>query len=123
MKPSTGRIVHYVSHGTPPNPDGSQAFGSGCRAAIVTEVTSIEVNEKNPAGDGIYRETVGLCVLNPTGQFFNRGVLFDSGEGEPGDPECLSRANHGNPFRYCACGWTEPAFKAGSWHWPERAED
>jgi hypothetical protein len=118
VKPRVGRIVHYVSHGTLPGGE----YGKECRAAIVTEVTSIEVNEQNPSGDGIYRETVGLCVLNPTGQFFQRGVLFDSGSGTPGNPECLSRANHGNPFRYCACGWTEPAFKGGSWHWPERVE-
>ncbi|MFJ2029439.1 hypothetical protein [Streptosporangium sp. NPDC087985] len=33
--PTVGRIVHYVSHGTPPRPDGTQAFTSQCRAAIV----------------------------------------------------------------------------------------
>jgi hypothetical protein len=85
-KPTVGRIVHYVSYGTP----GGE-YGSECRAAIVTEVTRAEVNEENPAGDGIYRDTVGLMVANPTGQFFNRGVLQDE-EGRAG----------------------------GSWHWPER---
>jgi hypothetical protein len=35
--------------------------------------------------------TVGLCVLNPTGLFFNRNVPYDK-DG-----------------------------KGGSWHWPERA--
>ena len=79
MKPSVGRIVHYVSHGTPPRPDGSQAYTSECRAAIVTEVV--------PEGG----EAVGLCVLNPTGQFFNRGVFHD-----------------------------EDGRSGGTWHWPER---
>jgi hypothetical protein len=83
LKPSVGRIVHYVSHGTPPRPDGSQAFASECRAAIVAEVTD--------------EHTVGLCVLNPTGQFFSRGVVFDDDD--------------------------DPAQRAGgSWHWPERTE-
>ena len=35
--------------------------------------------------------TVGLCVLNPTGLFFNRGILYDADR------------------------------KPGSWHWPESA--
>lgn len=70
--PSVGCIVHYVSYGTP----GGE-FTSECRAAIVTET------------DGT--ETVGLCVLNPTGLFLNRGVDHD-----------------------------EDGHSGGSWHWPER---
>lgn len=85
QKPSIGRIVHYVSFGTP----GGE-FGKECRAAIVTEVTQVEVNEENPEGDGTYRETVGLFVANPTGFFLNRGVLYDEDK------------------------------SGGSWHWPER---
>lgn len=65
MKPATGRIVHYVSHGTPVRPDGSQAFTSQCRAAIVTETTDDPM------------ESASLCVLNPTGQFFSRAVPHD----------------------------------------------
>ena len=38
QRPSVGRIVHYVSHGTPLRPDGTQAYSSVCRAAMVTEV-------------------------------------------------------------------------------------
>jgi hypothetical protein len=76
--PSVGRVVHYVSHGTPAREDGTQAYASECRAAIITETY----------GEGI--DTVGLAVLNPTGQFFNRSVPYDEG----------------------AAG--------GSWHWPER---
>jgi len=56
---SVGRIVHYVSHGTPVRDDGSQAFPPACRAAIVTEV-----DPADPA-------RVGLAVLNPTGNFFH----------------------------------------------------
>lgn len=63
------------------------------RAAIVTEVGTVEVNEESPAGDGTYRETVGLCVLNPTGLFLNRGVVYDEDKG------------------------------GGTWHWPERVEE
>jgi len=57
MKPTIGHIVHYVSHGTPVRMDGSQAFTSECRAAIVTEVDSVETHR------------VGLHVFNPTGDF------------------------------------------------------
>lgn len=59
QQPSVGRIVHYVSHGTPTRADGTQAFQSACRAAVVTEV------------DPFDPDRVGLAVLNPTGQFFH----------------------------------------------------
>ena len=55
MNPTVGRIVHYVSYGTP----GGEV-ASECRAAVVTEA------------DG--GSTVALAVLNPTGLFFNTGV-------------------------------------------------
>jgi hypothetical protein len=80
--PSVGRIVHYVSHGTPPRADGSQAYTSQCRAAIITEVRG----EANETG-----QCVGLCVLNPTGQFFDPHICQDE-DGKAG----------------------------GTWHWPER---
>jgi hypothetical protein len=73
---TVGRIVHYVSYGTP----GGE-FAPEHRAAIVTEVITPKT-----------APTVGLCVLNPTGMFFNRGVVFDPTATAP-----------------------------GSWHWPERA--
>jgi hypothetical protein len=78
MMPSIGRIVHYVSHGSPVLPDGTQTYKSECRAAVVTEITG-------------FGEMVGLCVLNPTGQFFQRVVEQDEG-----------------------------AHAGGTWHWPER---
>lgn len=77
--PTVGRIVHYVSYGTPPRADGSQAYSSECRAAIITEVHREDV--------------VSVCVLNPTGLFFNQRI-------ELGDPQ--------------------PRALGGTWHWPER---
>jgi hypothetical protein len=77
QRPSVSRVVHYVSHGTPVRGDGTQAYTSECRAAVVTEVDDTD-------------DTVGLCVLNPTGLFFRSGV-----------------AHHDGPV-------------PGTWHWPER---
>lgn len=71
--PSVGRTVHYVAYGTP----GGEFPAGVCRAGIITEV---DYN----AG------TIGVCVLNPTGLFFNRGLKYD----ENNTP--------------------------GTWHWPER---
>lgn len=101
MQPTVCRMVHYVSYGTP----GGE-YSSQCRAAVVTEVTG---------------ETVGLCVMNPTGLFFNQGVQFHDVAEVPGSPDCPNRQYHGNPFRYCACGWAEAAPVGGTWHWPEPA--
>jgi hypothetical protein len=99
--PSIGRIVHYVSYGTP----GGE-YPSVCRAAIVTAVSD------NP-------DQISLCVLNPEGMFFNPAVKYDAGEETPGSANCPDSATHGNPFRYCQCGWIEAALKGGTWHWPE----
>lgn len=71
MKPSIGRVVHYVSYGTP----GGE-FPSVCRAAIVSEV---DLNDE---------QHVGLVVLNPTGQFFHAlsagGCHYCDGEDQRG---------------------------------------
>lgn len=72
---AVGRVVHYVSYGTPKG-----EYTQECRAAIVTEVEDREIG------------VVGLCVLNPTGIFFNRNVAYDPTEK-----------------------------KGGTWHWPEKA--
>jgi hypothetical protein len=61
--PSVGRVVHYVSYGTP----GGE-FPKACRAADVTEVPQHGVAEAT---------TVGLMVKNPTGLFFHS--LADGG--------------------------------------------
>ncbi|MDX2731184.1 hypothetical protein [Streptomyces sp. PA03-2a] len=78
QQPSVGRIVHYVSHGTPIREDGTQEYASECRAAIITETA------EHPDADG----TVGLAVMNPTGCFFNRGVPHaeDKAAGAPVHP-------------------------------------
>lgn len=74
-KPSVGRIVHYVAYGTP----GGEFPAGVCRAAMVTETDS----------EGAI-EHVGMCVMNPTGLFFNRHIPHDESK------------------------------KPGTWHWPER---
>jgi hypothetical protein len=102
--PSVGRTVHYVLYGTP----GGE-YTSECRAAIITAVDA--------DSDG---EIVDLCVLNPTGMFFNRDTVIDEGAETPGDLQCPNISQHGNPFRYCACGWQEAKKAGGTWHWPER---
>lgn len=81
-QPSVGSIVHYVSYGTPPRGDGTQAFTSQCRAAVITEIGE--------------NDTVGLCVLNPTGMFFH-------------------------PLAAGGCRHQENERTGGSWHWPEQA--
>lgn len=65
MDPTVGRIVHYQSYGTP----GGE-FMPEPRAALITEVNAPGTHESYGLG------LVGLCVLNPTGQFFNRNVPF-----------------------------------------------
>lgn len=61
--PSIGRIVHYKAYGSPGGEHKSEP-----RAAIVTEVFS--------------DQCVSLCVINPTGTHFNRGVLYGDGPGQ-----------------------------------------
>jgi hypothetical protein len=66
QKPSVGRVVHYVSFGTP----GGE-YKSECRAAIVAAVPHVFPDHG----------TVDLVVLNPSGLFFNRA---DYHEGDVG---------------------------------------
>jgi hypothetical protein len=63
MPPSVGRVVHYQSYGTP-----NGEYKSLPRAAMITEVMD--------------DDTVSLCVLNPTGMFFNQGVKYGDGPGQ-----------------------------------------
>jgi hypothetical protein len=72
MKPSIGRIVHYVSYGTP----GGE-YEKECRAAVVTDVPA----GKDPTEDPSY---VGLAVLNPAGLFFDRDVRHSEDENQGG---------------------------------------
>lgn len=71
--PSIGRTVHYQSLGS----TGGEYLPEP-RAAIISEVTSAQLT---PGADPV--EVVGLCVLNPTGLFFNQLVPF-SAEPKPG---------------------------------------
>jgi hypothetical protein len=83
VNPSVGRIVHYTSYGTP----GGE-YGQECRAAVVTRVDG-----HRPGTPHAELPEVSLCVLNPTGQFFNEHVRHDGGTA-----------------------------RGGTWHWPERVE-
>ena len=66
QKPTVGRVVHYVSYGTP----GGE-YASQCRAAIVAGVPDAALLPPVVGHDGI-RVQLDLAVLNPTGMFFNR---------------------------------------------------
>lgn len=114
--PSVGRVVHYVSYGTP----GGE-YPSVCRAAVITEVggwvtVTKKMEESYSRSEGrairhleqwFFTDAVGVCVLNPTGQFFNELVRYS-----PGDP-----AEHAAGAR-CAGG--DRLYPGGTWHWPER---
>lgn len=91
QKPSVGRIVHYVSYGTP----GGE-YTSQCRAAIVAGVAG------HPDGLGDPTNSCDLVVLNPTGLFFNR-CEYDGRDDEV----------------YIA-GVDRRPYRGGTWHWPER---
>jgi hypothetical protein len=62
MNPSVGRMVHYVSYGTP----GGE-YTSQCRAAVIASLPKP------------WSDTVDLVVFNPEGLFFNKECPF----GEP----------------------------------------
>jgi hypothetical protein len=102
MKPSVADTVHYVSHGTPVQKDGTQAYKSQCRAAVITAVEPV------PAPDGVARliedgYAVGLFVQNPTGLFLLENVPYAQWDAN----EALF----------------EDAPQGGTWHWPERVTD
>lgn len=63
MKPTIGRIVHYKRYGTP-----NGEYKSELAPAIVTGIVD--------------DTTVHLCVLNPTGMFFNTDVKQGDGPGQ-----------------------------------------
>lgn len=70
LEPSVGRIVHYVSYGTP----GGE-YPSVCRAAIITELPGQATGQRTKDST-----TVNLCVLNPGGMFFNKYVKYSDQE-------------------------------------------
>lgn len=81
MIPYIGETVHYHSHGTPIRNDGTQAYKSLCRAAIVTELNDPDTTDPDLMSGPCPSMTVGLMVANPTGQFFHSlgrgGVWWD----------------------------------------------
>jgi hypothetical protein len=93
--PSVGRIVHYVSHGSPIRGDGTQAYSRQCRAAIITEILG------DPAGTDTM---VNLAVLNPQGLFFDHATMHHEA------PETEDQAPGGGALNH----------PGGTWHWPER---
>jgi hypothetical protein len=78
-KPSIGRIVHYVSYGTP----GGE-YTSQCRAAVVAGVP--EADETHAEQWGSDAIVADLVVLNPTGLFFNRCPYEHPDNGPGGRP-------------------------------------
>lgn len=70
--PRIGDTVHYRSYGTP----GGE-YQPECRAAIVTAIRDLP-NSK----------TVGLCVLNPTGMFFNDAAWDEDQRGGTWHYQC-----------------------------------
>jgi hypothetical protein len=70
MKPSVGRIVHYVSYGTP----GGE-FHSECRAAIIAAVPKLSPDDAAQKNIEQWAEEADLVVFNPTGLFFNLGCV------------------------------------------------
>lgn len=92
--PSVGRIVHYVSYGTP----GGE-YRSECRAAVVTAVRD---GEPVPEHGVPY---VDLCVLNPTGMFFNVGCRYYAGD---------------VGYDHTGAEVARRSYLGGTWHWPER---
>lgn len=90
-RPTAARMVHYVSHGSPVLPDGTQRYSKQCRAAVVTAA-------------GEHPNLASLAVLNPTGMFFDVDV-----ERDDGDPLSTNAA---------LCDGRDHL--GGSWHWPAR---
>jgi hypothetical protein len=103
--PAVGQSVHYVSYGTP----GGE-YGRCCRAATVTEsggwvATEVDSSPTERMATQVWDTTfMSLCVMNPTGLFFNDGVKPCTGE-KIDEPTKLC-----NGLDYCG----------GSWHWPEK---
>lgn len=89
MQPTVGRIVHYHSHGSPVQPDGTQRYTSQPRAAIVTAVPEFLADGPFAGCDNDGRAEplqASLAVLNPTGLFFDPAVPY----AEEPTPGCWS---------------------------------
>lgn len=114
-KPSVGRIVHYVSYGTP----GGE-YRSKCRAAIITEVgqwVTVKAVEEIPGEQRTVHQVwepdaCALLVANPTGAFFN-------GAGEV----ACQYDEGGTGVDHSGAEIAERSYRGGTWHWPERTDD
>lgn len=73
---TVGRMVHYVAYGTP----GGEFPVGVHRAAVVTAVEDVE------------KGIVSLCVLNPTGMFFNQHLEFCADGSIPGTWHWIEKA-------------------------------
>lgn len=69
LVPSVGKIVHYVSYGTP----GGE-FLSECMGALVTDVSN----------SGTNRQEIGLAVFYPNGLSFKERVPYNDGVSKGG---------------------------------------
>jgi hypothetical protein len=110
QRPAVGRVVHYVSHGTP----GGE-YRRECRAAMVTEVggwVTIETVDRpfqqRTLLQNYVDDALGLAVINPTGEFFNTPVTYDDGEDFDEGDALIGRMCDGRRHR------------GGTWHWPAR---
>ncbi len=112
QRAAIGRIVHYVSYGTP-----NGEYGRECRAAIITKVggwrTVSDVKKTYQNGKTARTLTqewdpdrMSLSVSNPTGQFYNEDVEFDPGDENRPDANMCDQCLHAG----------------GTWHWPARIE-
>ncbi|WP_415395180.1 hypothetical protein ACMTN4_07370 [Rhodococcus globerulus] len=68
-QPTVGDIVHYQSYGTP----GGEYLPEP-RAAIITAASG--PTDPPLADEPPDSFAVGLCILNPTGMFFNEEIAF-----------------------------------------------
>lgn len=103
--------VHYVSHGSPVRPDGTQAYTSQCRAAIVTEPPKT-IRIFDPVHGTDEYLAASLFVINPTGTFHNQDVRYDSGTFTGPEREAAA----GKPLPQVTCD--DLSFEGGTWHWP-----
>lgn len=83
QRPSIGRIVHYHSHGSAVQDDGTQLYHSEPRAAIITAVPERLEHEPYDGCPNGKRDINGtpmwiasLTVLAPAGIFFNETVPY-----------------------------------------------
>jgi hypothetical protein len=105
--PYVGQSVHYRSLGS-----AGGEYPPVCRAAIVTEI--LPETAGKPFGTHRANE-VGLCVLNPEGQFFKQRVQFDPGTYRGGERAITIKAGElPEALPLITCDQLE--FAAGTWH-------